>query len=211
MLFKSLLAGLLALSTLAPALADNAPRQTQPAASPEAVSPLLNGMAVPAIEVQNSDGDAVSLNGLLQGKRSLVLFYRGGWCPYCNAQLAGLQEIEKELAELNIQVLALAPEPPEKLKEGEGKGNYTLLSDRNLEASYGFGLAYTLDKGTSGKYKARFGADRMKQDAQKLVVLPAPAAYLVDEKGLVQFSYVNPNYRVRVSPQLLLTAAQLME
>ncbi|MBY5993690.1 peroxiredoxin-like family protein [Ferrimonas balearica] len=183
--------------------------QAEIAASPEQVSPLLNGMMVPDIQVQNSDGQALSLNAQMAGKPSLVLFYRGGWCPYCNAQLAGLQEIEQELDKLGVQVLALSPEPPAKLKEGEGKGQYQLLSDRDLEATLGFGLAYTLDAPTGARYKGKMG-DRLKLDEQERVVLPVPAAYLIDAEGRVQFSYVNPSYQVRVHPQLLLTAARLM-
>ncbi|WP_298441968.1 peroxiredoxin-like family protein [uncultured Ferrimonas sp.] len=193
--------GLLALLAL-PVLA-------QVADKPEAVSPLLNGMDVPPIKVQNSDGKLLSLNKLLAQKPSLVLFYRGGWCPYCNAQLAGLKQIEAQLDALGVQVLALAPEPPEALKEGEGKGNYTLLSDRNLEATKGFGLAYTLSGATNIAYKAKMG-DRLTLSDNGKVILPAPAAYLVDADGLVQFSYVNPNFKVRAHPELLLKAAELM-
>ncbi|QIZ77726.1 peroxiredoxin-like family protein [Ferrimonas lipolytica] len=177
--------------------------------SADKVSPLLNGMEVPAITVQNSDGKSLSLNQLMEKKPSLVLFYRGGWCPFCNAQLAGLQQIEAELEALGVQVLAIAPELPENLKEGEGKGNYQLLSDHNLEATIGFGLGFTLSGPSNIAYKAKFG-DRLKLSDSGNVILPAPAAYLVDTDGLVHFSYVNPNYKVRVHPKLIVTAAELM-
>ena len=41
------------------------------------------------------------------------------------------------------------------------------------------------------------------------LVLPAPAVYVIDSKGLVQFQYVNPNFRTRLAPELLLHAAKL--
>ena len=43
------------------------------------------------------------------------------------------------------------------------------------------------------------------------LVLPAPAVYVIDAKGVVQFSYVNPNFRVRLHEELLLKAAQLVK
>jgi len=179
------------------------------APAPEHVSPLLNGMMLPDATVQDSAGRFLSLAALAADKPTLVLFYRGGWCPYCNAQLAGLQEIESELAELGVQVLALSPEPADRLKEGEDKGRYQLLSDRNLEAMQAFGVAYALDEQTAERYKGKLGA-RLKLDGEERVILPVPAAYLLDAEGRVQFSYVNPNFRVRVHPQLILTAARLM-
>ncbi|MBY6188299.1 AhpC/TSA family protein [Marinobacter hydrocarbonoclasticus] len=183
--------------------------QAEIASAPELVRPLLNGLMVPDAQVQDSNGKTLSFTALTKGKPTLVLFYRGGWCPYCNAQLAGLQEIEAELDNLGVQVLALSPEPPERLKEGEGRGSYHLLSDRNLKAMQAFGLAYALDVPTASRYQGKMG-DRLKVDEQQRVILPVPAAYLLDAEGRVQFSYVNPNFRVRVHPQLLLTAARLM-
>ena len=43
---------------------------------------------------------------------------------------------------------------------------------------------------------------------EQRLVLPVPAIYLIDEKGLVQFSYVNPNFKVRLHEQVLLKAAE---
>ncbi|WP_114324935.1 hypothetical protein [Candidatus Colwellia aromaticivorans] len=45
----------------------------------------------------------------------------------------------------------------------------------------------------------------------KRLVLPVPAIYVIDSSGLVQFSYVNPNYKVRLHEELLLKAASLVK
>jgi peroxiredoxin len=42
-------------------------------------------------------------------------------------------------------------------------------------------------------------------------VLPAPAIFILDEEGKVQFSYVNPDYSVRPSAELVLSAAKLVK
>ena len=48
------------------------------------VTPLLNGQVAPKTALKMSDGSPVSFQVLTMQKPSIVLFYRGGWCPYCN-------------------------------------------------------------------------------------------------------------------------------
>jgi alkyl hydroperoxide reductase subunit AhpC len=38
----------------------------------------------------------------------VVLLYRGGWCPYCNAQLRVFRRAADQLADLDIRVVALS-------------------------------------------------------------------------------------------------------
>ncbi|MCG8307644.1 MAG: redoxin domain-containing protein [Cytophagales bacterium] len=48
------------------------------------ISPLLIGEMVPAAQVRAVDKAARQLKGVLSQKPAVMLFYRGGWCPYCN-------------------------------------------------------------------------------------------------------------------------------
>jgi hypothetical protein len=45
----------------------------------EDIQPLLIGAAVPSVELRTLDGETVDLQKVIQGKRSILLFYRGGW------------------------------------------------------------------------------------------------------------------------------------
>ena len=38
----------------------------------------------------------------------VVLLYRGGWCPYCNAQVRAFRRAADQLADLDIRVVALS-------------------------------------------------------------------------------------------------------
>jgi peroxiredoxin len=38
----------------------------------------------------------------------VVLIYRGSWCPYCNAQLAGFSRAKDSFANLGVKVAALS-------------------------------------------------------------------------------------------------------
>lgn len=42
------------------------------------------------------------------GPYGVILIYRGSWCPYCNAQLAGFSRALDTLSELNVKVIALS-------------------------------------------------------------------------------------------------------
>lgn len=179
----------------------------------DSVHPLLNGQTIPDVQLRDKSGTSVSLKKLLADKPSVIIFYRGGWCPFCNAQLSGLKEIEGKLAKLGYQILAISPDTPEKLQEtaGDRELNYTLLSDRDLSASKAFGVAFYLDEKTSKAYRGKLGALLATEDGSDRVVLPVPAAYVTDQDGLIQFSYVNPSYKVRVESELLLKAAELAQ
>ena len=43
----------------------------------------------------------------------VLTFYRGGWCPYCNTQLAGLRKAEKKLINLGFDVYFISPDKHE--------------------------------------------------------------------------------------------------
>ena len=69
---------------------------------------LQDGQAFPAFDVPAVGGGTISIRQSLQGSYGVVLIYRGAWCPYCQAQLAGFQRASEKLAEAGIKVVALS-------------------------------------------------------------------------------------------------------
>ncbi|MBT1064068.1 AhpC/TSA family protein [Bowmanella sp. Y26] len=185
--------------------------RSQVADSPENVTPLLNGQQIPDITLKTAQGEAVNLRELVASKPTVILFYRGGWCPYCNAQLAGFQPVEKQFTALGYQILAVSPDSPERLNEQKFDTDYQvkLLSDPTLEAIRAFGLAFYLPDDVAAKYREWKGNTFPTLPGSDRIVLPVPAAYVLDKDGMIQFQYVNPNYKVRVDPQLMYYAAKL--
>ncbi|MFY0626338.1 MAG: AhpC/TSA family protein [Reichenbachiella sp.] len=165
--------------------------QAQIASSATDVSPIMNGEIIPPTELVGLDSEPISISALLEEKPSLLIFYRGGWCPYCNRQLSGIQDVESELLAMGIQIIAISPDQVENLSVTAEKNGltYRLLSDGNGEFIQKMGLAFKDHK------------DR---------ILPVPAVYLVDKNGMVLFNYVNPVYKVRPDAQLILRAAELL-
>jgi peroxiredoxin len=69
---------------------------------------LHPGEKFPQVAVTPTDGAALELPDALAGHFGVVLFYRGAWCPYCNAQLRAFQRAADSLAEVDARVVALS-------------------------------------------------------------------------------------------------------
>jgi peroxiredoxin len=178
------------------------------------VMPLMNGQTIPSASLKDLNGANVDIAKLTAGKPSIIFFYRGGWCPFCNSQMGQLQAIEPQLLEMGYQLIGISPDTPEKLKASMTKQEltYTLLSDASLETSKAFGLAYFTSAKVTERYLSKMKLENalwQTPEGEKRLVLPVPAVYISDAKGLIHFQYVNPNFRVRPAPELIVTAAKL--
>lgn len=182
------------------------------AESAEHVTPLMNGQNIPSVTLKDVDGNIVSLKQIVSEKPSVIVFYRGGWCPYCNTQLAGLKDIEEKVLEMGYQLIAISPDSPERLKAAKVENDYKirLLSDANFDVISEFGIGFFLPEKTAMKYRNKLGVEFVSLDGTSKVALPVPAVYVVDRAGLVHFNYVNPNFRVRLSPELLYQATKTL-
>lgn len=69
---------------------------------------LQNGETFPSFDVPAVGGGAISLPQSLRGSYGVVLFNRGAWCPYCQAQLAGFQRASDKLATAGVKVVSLS-------------------------------------------------------------------------------------------------------
>ena len=69
---------------------------------------LHPGDPFPALTLTQPAGQALTVPGAFGGGFGVVLFYRGSWCPYCNAQLRAFQRASEALAEVGAKVVALS-------------------------------------------------------------------------------------------------------
>lgn len=172
-------------------------------------NPLKGGDPIPDVSLKTDAGKTVSLQKLVSEKPSVLIFYRGGWCPYCTRHLQGLAEIEKDLLAAGYQLIAISTDQPSKLREKPDlqKLNYTLLSDSSMDAAKGFGITFEVDAATREKYKG-YGIDLEAASGQTHHLLPHPAVYVVGADGVIRFAYVNKDYKVRLEPEKILESIQ---
>lgn len=198
---RSSLASLLLACLSLPAVAEDIPDR------PELVRPLLIGTHIPAdVPLLTTEGKPTTLQREMGDRPAVLVFFRGGWCPYCDLQLSELRLIEKDLQALGYQVIAISPDPPRALQARIDKHElqYLLLSDSSTAMIQAVGIAFKASAATA-RLQPTLGA----AGAKPAQLLTVPAVYIVDARGKVQFHYVNPDYRVRTPQELLLVAAKV--
>ena len=173
----------------------------------EDISPILIGETLPNANFQNVEGEYVQLKALLEEKPTVLVFYRGGWCPYCNVQLSGLVEIEEDVLELGYQIVAISPDDYKNLQSTieNNSTKYKLLSDPNGKFIKEIGIAFK----TSSSLKEYITGKGQKGETSS--VMPAPTVMIVDKKGVIKFEYINPNYKERISGEMLLSVLKTIK
>ena len=173
----------------------------------EDISPILIGETLPNANFQNPEGNYVQLKALLEEKPTVLVFYRGGWCPYCNVQLSGLVEIEEDVLELGYQIVAISPDDYKNLQSTieNNSTKYKLLSDPNGKFIKEIGIAFK----TSSSLKEYITGKGQKGETSS--VMPAPTVMIVDKKGEIKFEYINPNYKERISGEMLLSVLKTIK
>lgn len=71
--------------------------------------PVLHpGEKFPQLSMSLTDGTTLTVPDAFAGGFGVVLFYRGSWCPYCNAQLRAFERAADTLGSLGVKVAALS-------------------------------------------------------------------------------------------------------
>ncbi|MFA3782016.1 peroxiredoxin-like family protein [Melioribacteraceae bacterium 4301-Me] len=177
--------------------------------SAEEVCPIKISSEIPDVTVHNLSGEEIPIKEITKNKKSIIIFYRGGWCPFCNMHLSDLQTIEDDLVKIGYKLIAISMDKPENLKASIEKHNlkYELYSDSKAAACKAFGIAFKASDEYVNKLK-NFNMDLEASSGEKHHILPVPSVFLVDENGIIKFEYVNPNYKERIKAKMLLEIAK---
>jgi len=164
------------------------------------IAPLLIGEKIPNVTLKTSENKDVSLLELFKKKKTVLVFYRGGWCPYCNIHLQALAEAEKQIINLGYQILAVSPDSFKNLKitEEKDKINYTLLSDSKVELIHAVGIAYQAPE----NYKDVINEYSNGMNAS---LLPVPSLFVVNPQSEILFEYISIDIKQRITPELLIS------
>lgn len=165
----------------------------------EDISPLLISEEVPSLPIISTEGHTALLTDIVAKKPSVLLFYRGGWCPYCNEHLMEVGRVEKEILELGFQLIGISPDAPPELDKTVDKGDlsYELYSDASGALMTAMGIAFKAPE----RYSERLFRV---SDGKNSGVLPVPSLFVVDTDGTILFEYISPNYKQRISAELVL-------
>ena len=185
------------------------------ASSAEAIDPVKAGEMAPRFTVRTVDDEPFVFDPANLERPAILITFRGGWCPYCNLHLSELRHVVPTLEEQGIDVYFLSGDRPELLyaslqqetqEDIEGMG-YTILSDADMAASIALGIAFRVDDGIFDYFEEK-GRDVKGSSSVQHKALPVPAVYVIDDDGMVTYSFVEPDYKVRLSADDLLAAAR---
>lgn len=163
------------------------------------IAPLLIGEKIPNVILKTSENKDADISELLKKKNTVLVFYRGGWCPYCNMHLQALAEAEKQIIDLGYQIIAVSPDSPENLKvtEEKDKVKYTLISDAGGTLINAVGISYQAPE----NYKEIISKH---SNGINNSLLPVPSVFVVNTQGDILFEYISPNIKQRISTELLI-------
>mgnify|MGYP001046171995 FL=1 len=164
------------------------------------------GDTIPKIELPNAKGVSINLNDILaKGKRIVISFYRGGWCPYCNLELKALQQSLPEIKTKNAVLIAINPETPDNSLSTLEKNNleFEVLSDKNNEVAKSLNLVFQLPEDLQNLYK-KFGINLDQVQGNTTQELPIAATYVIDTNGVILYHFLDEDYKLRADPKDIL-------
>jgi len=200
------------LAGLAPAdlLTVLAAEQRRLAASDDPHARLQVGDLFPLVSLGDAEGRQVPV---VEGRATVVVFYRGAWCPFCNVALNAYQrEVLPELTARGIGFVAISPQGPDGSTSIAETNSLTfpVLSDAGGALARELGLAFDLAADVREVHEA-LGNDFSVLNSGGEWALPKPTVLLVDADRVVRFVDVQADYTRRTEPQAILDAVRALE
>ena len=154
------------------------------------------------------DGETVLLSDLWKDGPVILMWYRGGWCPYCNIQLRAMQQSLDQIEDAGARLVVLTPELPEKAKETAANAGIDMvaLHDRNNELAQGYGIRFDLPEPIVPIYRDKLklpsynGSDAMQ--------LPLAATYVINTSGEITYAFLDADYKKRAEPSEVVDAVR---
>lgn len=164
------------------------------------------GQKAPNFTLNNATNKPVALYDQLKNGPVILTWYRGGWCPYCNITLHNLQDKLPEFEKAGASLIALSPELPDKSLSTSEKNDleFTVLSDVGNKVGKEYGVVYELTPAVASMYEDGFGLS--KYNGNKSNELPLAATYVIDKNGIIQYAFLDEDYKKRAEPDTIIEA-----
>ena len=169
--------------------------------------PLKVGDVMPDGNFINYLNEPVLLTERIENRATIISFYRGAWCPYCNLELRAYDDLLKEKKNADVLMIAISPEKPDVTLADINieKLNFDVYSDVDNVFANKLGLGFRMPKML--KFLYRFmGININKSQENKAGELPLPATYIIDKNKKIVNVWVDVDYRKRAEPSEVLMA-----
>jgi len=164
------------------------------------------GDTVPDFVLPDAVGDSVSLHSYLAQGPVLIVWYRGGWCPYCNMTLHTWVDYVPEVTALGAKMLAISPEVPDSSLSTKEKHHipFAVLSDHGNHVARQFGIVFKLPDNLIEAYNQHFSLAAYNDDES--YELPLAATYVIDTHGVIRYAFLDADYKNRAEPSDVIAA-----
>jgi peroxiredoxin len=182
--------------------------QADLAAQPAPAGVVEVGDTLADFELLDPYGSATSLYQALGGRVSVLVFYRGAWCPYCNIALNAYQaELVPELDRRGVRLVAISPQAPDGSLSMQEKNalSFTVLSDPGNQIAKAIGIV-TGPSDDARAAQLQLGLDLTAVNADGTTGLPMPTTLIVDGDRVVRWVDVHLDYTTRSEPKEILAA-----
>lgn len=200
----------------APAPATAGPMLSEPTADQLGTVPAGLGLKVgakaPDATLPDIAGRPQRLGALYREAPTFVVFYRGGWCPFCNLQLHGLSAATPDFARQGVRLVAISVDQPGEEAKTQAKNGvpFPMLSDSKLVVHRAFNVVH-VPPDEEAKALAHYGVDLEAYSGENHHSFAVPSIFLIDRAGVVRWVHIDQDYKTRPSPaQLLAVAARLV-
>jgi peroxiredoxin len=180
-------------------------------ASGQADRALKAGDRAPDFALPDGDGRVIRSADRLAEGPLVITFYRGVWCPYCNAELRAIEAAADQIRALGATIVAISPQTAVNIRKAQRDNalSFPILSDGGNAVADKFGLRFRLPDELVGVYKG-FGNDLAVANGEPSWTLPMPGRYVIGGDGVIAYAEVNPDYTRRPDPAELLPALRAL-
>jgi peroxiredoxin len=148
------------------------------------------GKTLPEFSLKNTSGKTISSKEMRK-QASLIMFYRGNWCPLCMAQIKEVAGQYRELESRGIKIYMVSP---------QSEGN-----TKDLALRFGVRMNFLIDKGNEAADKLQIiaknglpmGLQALGYESDTVM----PTVIMTNENGEIIFADLTDNYRVRPEPE----------
>jgi peroxiredoxin len=166
------------------------------------------GDTLASFTLSDATGSPVPLDQLIETGPAVFVFYRGGWCPFCNLALRTYQrELVPELLTFGARLVAISPQTPDESLSTVEKAelDFTVLSDPGSRVAQSIGIVFQQSDDVL-EAQRKLGLDLASVNAEGSTQLPRPTVLIVDQDRVVRFVDVQPDYTARTEVTDILAA-----
>ncbi len=181
-------------------------------ASEESLGTLSEGLGIeagsqaPDATLNSIEDVPVTLSELWADQNVLLIFYRGGWCPYCNAQIRDISVKYSMFEDRSVIPLLVSVDEPDAsaLLTAAYEVPFQVMSDSDLDAHEAYNVVLRV---AQEDYEARLarGTDMEAFSGQDHHSMAVPSSFLIQQGGQLLWSHVDVDYRTRPSATQLLS------